>query len=229
MYYASSNRCYRYGKWVIKDGLKAFEYYRKFAEIAHSYGIYLVSVCYVNGIGVVKDEYKAFINYQKSANANETNEVGCCFLAGSGVKKDERKAFIYYQKSAEMGNALGTNNLFVVGTSCPEITYMVFNKLPRYTRYGFSNLAKIWLQDNNVSNFKVMLKCMFFYQQQRDYFGIQEFYRKMTRIEQLSHPENLPYGLEYHGGYYQSIPVGRRLGWKKTFIILSLSTTQPYN
>ncbi|KAF0436949.1 p-loop containing nucleoside triphosphate hydrolase protein [Gigaspora margarita] len=52
-------------------------------------------------------------------------------------------------------------------TSCLEITYMALNKLPRYTRYGFSNLAKIWLQDNNVSNFKVMLKCMFFYQQQR--------------------------------------------------------------
>ncbi|CAG8821795.1 23920_t:CDS:2, partial [Gigaspora rosea] len=33
---------------------------------------------------------------------------------------------------------------------------------------------------------------------QWDYFGIQEFYQKMTRIEQLSHPENLPYGLEYH-------------------------------
>lgn len=96
-------------------------------------------------------------------------------------------------------------------TSCPEITYMVLNKLPRYTRYGFSNLAKIWLQDNDVSNFKVMLKCMFVYQQQRDYFGIQEFYRKMTRIEQLSHPEDLPYGFEYHGGYYQAIPVGRRL------------------
>ncbi|RIB18012.1 hypothetical protein C2G38_2246044 [Gigaspora rosea] len=52
---------------------------------------------------------------------------------------------------------------------------------------------------------------MFFYQKQRDYFGIKEFYQKITRIEQLSHPENLPYGLEYHGGYYQSIPVGRRL------------------
>ncbi|CAG8526884.1 15115_t:CDS:10, partial [Dentiscutata heterogama] len=95
-------------------------------------------------------------------------------------------------------------------TSCPEITYMVLNKLPRYTRYGFSNLAKIWL-DDCICNFKVMLKCMFVYQQQRDYFGIQEFYRKMSRIEQLSHPENLPHGFEYHGGYYQAIPVGRRL------------------
>ncbi|KAF0380391.1 p-loop containing nucleoside triphosphate hydrolase protein [Gigaspora margarita] len=33
----------------------------------------------------------------------------------------------------------------------------------------------------------------------------------MTRIKQLSHPKNLPYGLEYHGGYYQSIPVRRRI------------------
>ncbi|CAG8521931.1 10761_t:CDS:2, partial [Racocetra fulgida] len=95
-------------------------------------------------------------------------------------------------------------------TSCPEITYMVLNKLPRYTRYGFSNLAKIWLE-NCVSNFKTMLKCMFVFQQQRDYFGIQDFYQKMTTIEQLSHPENLPHGFEYYHGYYQAIPVGKRL------------------
>jgi hypothetical protein len=97
-------------------------------------------------------------------------------------------------------------------TSCPEITHMVLAKLPYHTRNGLIELAhKKWLYEfDNASNFEVMLKCMFFFQQLRDEWGINGFYWEISKPRVLLY-NNLPIGYEYYMGYHRGIPVGKRL------------------
>ncbi|CAB4422241.1 unnamed protein product [Rhizophagus irregularis] len=100
--------------------------------------------------------------------------------------------------------------------SCPEVTCMVLANLSSSTRKEFIEIArKRWLYElnNNVSNFEVMLKCMFIFQQLKEEWGINTFYREMSKTTKLLNPNNLPIGFEYcddQNGYHR-IPVGKRL------------------
>ncbi|PKC15513.1 hypothetical protein RhiirA5_494516, partial [Rhizophagus irregularis] len=101
--------------------------------------------------------------------------------------------------------------------SCPEVTCMVLANLSDCTRNGFIEIArKTWLREliNNVSNFEIMLKCMFIFQQLKDKWGIDMFDWEMSKTTKLLNPNNLPIGFEYHdvqNGYHRAIPVGKRL------------------
>ncbi|CAB4428030.1 unnamed protein product [Rhizophagus irregularis] len=103
-------------------------------------------------------------------------------------------------------------------TSCPEVTYMMIGNLSyqacNVLNYDFAR--KIWLKELSKDpwDFAVMLKCMFVFQQLRNEWGIEEFSWEMSKKISLSHPDNLPIGFSYFGyfyGYYQAIPVGKRL------------------
>jgi hypothetical protein len=101
--------------------------------------------------------------------------------------------------------------------SCPEVTCMVLAKLSNYTRREFIEFArKTWLYElnNNVSNFEVMLKFMFIFQQLKDEWGIDTFNREMSKTTKLLTPNKLPIGFEYYDyydEYHRAIPVGKRL------------------
>ncbi|RIA95504.1 hypothetical protein C1645_480447 [Glomus cerebriforme] len=98
--------------------------------------------------------------------------------------------------------------------SCPEVTHMVIAGLPDHTCNGLFELArKIWLKQlsKNPGDFAVMLKCMFVFQQFQYGWGIDEFDWEMSKRINLSHPSELPIGYDYFYGYYQAIPVGKRL------------------
>ncbi|PKK63431.1 hypothetical protein RhiirC2_855013 [Rhizophagus irregularis] len=96
--------------------------------------------------------------------------------------------------------------------SCPEVTCMVLANLSDCTRNGFIEIArKAWLREliNNVSNFEVMLKCMFIFQQLKDKWGIDTFDWEMSKTTKLLNPNNLPIGFEYrdvHNGHHRAIP-----------------------
>ncbi|CAB4428084.1 unnamed protein product [Rhizophagus irregularis] len=83
----------------------------------------------------------------------------------------------------------------------------------RIQRWWSENLIKIWLKELSKDpwDFAVMLKCMFVFQQLRNEWGIEEFSWEMSKKISLSHPDNLPIGFSYFYGYYQAIPVGKRL------------------
>ncbi|PKY58174.1 P-loop containing nucleoside triphosphate hydrolase protein [Rhizophagus irregularis] len=101
--------------------------------------------------------------------------------------------------------------------SCPEVTCIVLSSLSDCTRKEFIKIArKIWLYElnNNVSNFEVMLKCMFVFQQLKNKWGINTFDWEMSKTKKILSPNNLPIGFEYrdvHNGYHRAIPVGKRL------------------
>ncbi|PKY41812.1 hypothetical protein RhiirA4_396541, partial [Rhizophagus irregularis] len=100
-------------------------------------------------------------------------------------------------------------------TSCPEVTYMMIDSLSyqvcNVLNYDFAR--RIWLKElsKDPRDFAVMLKCMFVFQQLRNEWGIEEFSWEMSKKISLSHPDNLPIGFSYFYGYYQAIPVGKRL------------------
>ncbi|PKY21480.1 hypothetical protein RhiirB3_409485 [Rhizophagus irregularis] len=99
-------------------------------------------------------------------------------------------------------------------TSCSEVTYMMIDNLTYQACNGLNDLArKIWLSklSKDPWDFAVMLKCMFVFQQLRNEWGIEDFSREMSKRITLSHPENIPVGFSYFYGYYQAIPVGKRL------------------
>ncbi|CAB5211866.1 unnamed protein product [Rhizophagus irregularis] len=101
-------------------------------------------------------------------------------------------------------------------TSCPEITHMVLAKLSYHARNTLIEIAyKRWFYEfDNASNFEVMLKCMFVFQQLKDEGGINAFDLEMSKTTKLLSSNNLPIGFEYrdvHNGYHRVIPVGKRL------------------
>ncbi|RIB21983.1 hypothetical protein C2G38_2175088 [Gigaspora rosea] len=93
---ANNTSCYRYGKWVEKDECKAFNCYKKSAEMGNAIGKSNVGNCYQNGISVKKDEHKAFEYYLKLAemnNACAVSSVEFCYHNWIGVEKNVYKAF----------------------------------------------------------------------------------------------------------------------------------------
>nr|CAG8452440.1 146_t:CDS:10 [Entrophospora candida] len=99
--------------------------------------------------------------------------------------------------------------------SCPEMTQVMLSKLPMHTYSGFiSYVQNIWVaKELKVDNFATMLKCIFILQQLRDKPGIKKFDLEMSKIKELSQPDESLIGFEeYHGyKYYEVIPVGKRL------------------
>ncbi|CAJ0924191.1 21211_t:CDS:10 [Entrophospora sp. SA101] len=99
--------------------------------------------------------------------------------------------------------------------SCPEMSRMMLSKLLIHTYSGFiSYVQNIWItKELKVDNFAVMLKCIFILQQLKDKQGIDMFDLEMSKIKELSQPDESLIGFEeYHGyKYYEVIPVGKRL------------------
>lgn len=74
--YAMNNLgwCYEHGKGVTKDLQKAFELYRKSAELGNRYAMANLAECYDNGNGVTTDKNEAYKWYAKAVN-NGNNSV----------------------------------------------------------------------------------------------------------------------------------------------------------
>lgn len=119
--------CYEIGGYGIsKDNTKAFEYYKKSAEMGYSWGQYNLAKIYYSGIGCEKDYTNAIVWFQKAANQNNPNAqnmLGMCYDNGYGVQKDARKAVEYYKKAAEQGYDYGQYNLankYFTGNGCEK-------------------------------------------------------------------------------------------------------------
>ncbi|RIA82399.1 kinase-like domain-containing protein [Glomus cerebriforme] len=96
------------------DKQKAFELYKKAANLENIFGINNLGNCYLHGIGTSVDKRKAFELFQKSANLENAcgiNNLGCYYKNGIGTNVDKRKAFELFQKAANLGNVSGINNL----------------------------------------------------------------------------------------------------------------------
>ncbi|KAF0546092.1 calmodulin-dependent protein kinase [Gigaspora margarita] len=89
---------YERGNGLKKDEQKAFEFYKKAADMDHAEGAIKVVIYYERGIIVEKDKNKMSEYYYK---------IAYCYERGNGLKKDEQKAFEFYKKAADMDHAEG--------------------------------------------------------------------------------------------------------------------------
>ncbi|CAB4404696.1 unnamed protein product [Rhizophagus irregularis] len=111
---AQLGNCYDNEIGTSIDREKAFELYRKAANLGSIPGIGNLAYCYQYGIGTDISEHKAFELYQKAANLGY--DIAQCRLAymfeiGDGIDKDMDKAYHWYKKSAEQGNRDAQNKL----------------------------------------------------------------------------------------------------------------------
>src|SRR6266540_539253 len=96
--------CYRLGKGIEKDEIKAFESYKKPAENGNEFAQYHLGQCYKFGIGIKKDETKAFEYLKKSAEkGHNMARIVLCYLYmnGEGTEKDLDKAIYWFNKATE--------------------------------------------------------------------------------------------------------------------------------
>lgn len=87
-----------------QDYAKAFEFYKKSAELGNSAAECYLGVMYREGQGVSQDYNQAFIWFKKSAENGELDAkfyLGSMYLKGLGVEQDYKVAFKYYKEVEE--------------------------------------------------------------------------------------------------------------------------------
>ena len=102
-----------FGDGVVKDYVKAKEYFEKAAAIGHLQSIVELATLYKQGDGCQKDYQEAFRLYKLAADkghAYSENKVGLFYDQGWGVQKNESEALKWFERAANHGNAAGMYN-----------------------------------------------------------------------------------------------------------------------
>lgn len=96
------------------DPQRAFELYKKAADLKEPYGIYAVAKCYEDGF-VVEQNDKQCVKYLKKAAelriADAITDLGACYGKGAGTSKNIKKAMNLYLKAAILGDSLALTNI----------------------------------------------------------------------------------------------------------------------
>ncbi len=114
--YKQLGDCYKIGLGTERDGIMAFKWYQKAAEVSVQ-GITELAQCYTYAIGTQQDYDKAFKLYKKAAELGDAQaqcDLGICYRSGEGVEKDPLKAIEWYLKAAEQGHGGALNNLGIM-------------------------------------------------------------------------------------------------------------------
>ena len=102
--------CFLNGKGVPKDEPRAFECFKKSADLGNHDAMNHLAECYRNGTGVAQDEDLVITWYQRSAelgNSDAMTELGDCYCE----RHDDRQGFEWFKRSADLGNPDAMINL----------------------------------------------------------------------------------------------------------------------
>lgn len=98
---------YKNGYEYERDPQKAFECFKKSAELECAKAQYELGVFYAKGIGIEQDNDKAALWYLKAAEHgcdDAQYAVGMCYLQGKGEKRDLFKAYNMFKQASLFGN-----------------------------------------------------------------------------------------------------------------------------
>jgi TPR repeat protein len=101
-------KAYASGNGVVRDERKAFDCYRKSAELGNAKAQNNLGRIYFNGWGVEKDEGEAIRWFRRSAEQGASlaqYTLGCMLADGKGAPKDIAGAVHWFKKSADQGYA----------------------------------------------------------------------------------------------------------------------------
>ena len=88
------------------DHTKAFECFKKSADMGNENAQIRVGFCYQNGTGVEQNKAEAVKWYRKAAeqgNASAQCLLGDCYCKGNGVEQDKEEGARWLHKSAQQG------------------------------------------------------------------------------------------------------------------------------
>ena len=138
----SLGSCYIYGEGVEKDETKAYELFRKAAELGNLSACFMVGEMYLGGIGVEKNEKAAFTWLRKAAveantvtYANACLLTGYCYDKGIGTSKDTDRALKFYKKALENAKANDDNELYAQGQYYMALHYLNKKDKEKYNEY----------------------------------------------------------------------------------------------
>ncbi|RGB25310.1 kinase-like domain-containing protein [Rhizophagus diaphanus] len=103
-----------YGIGTIINKQKAFELYKKSAELGNNIAKFSLALMYIDGDGTIINHIKAFELSNKLVEKkylSGINLLGYCYYNGIGTDVNRLKAFELYQKAADLGNNLAQYNL----------------------------------------------------------------------------------------------------------------------
>ncbi|MBR6068539.1 MAG: SEL1-like repeat protein [Bacteroidales bacterium] len=109
--------CYRDGKGIQQDYIKAFDWFKKSAEQGYATAQFEIGFCYRTGKGIQQDYKKAFEWFKKSAEQGYATAqfcLGLCYSYGRGVQENYKKAFEWFEKSVEQGIFLAQRELGIL-------------------------------------------------------------------------------------------------------------------
>lgn len=99
---------YSNGKFgYTQNKTKAFEYYKKSADLGNRNAMFNVGLFYAKGSGVSKNATKSFEYYKMAADNGDNDamlKVGICYKDGIGVVMSTQKAIEYLKKAIQNGN-----------------------------------------------------------------------------------------------------------------------------
>ena len=96
------------GLGVQKDDKKAFEFYRRAAELGDVQGTFALGIAFAEGRGVAKDRKAAAELFEKAAltgHAEANYNLGLLFLKGDGKPENPIRAYQHIRYAAEKGLA----------------------------------------------------------------------------------------------------------------------------
>lgn len=92
---------------IAENERKAFETFKRSANLGDTRAIVYLGYCYCLGFGVEQDNEKAFEYFTKATNLGDNKAmllVGLCYDEGIGVEKNYSKAFEYFNKAMSIRN-----------------------------------------------------------------------------------------------------------------------------
>lgn len=108
---------YSHGIGVSENLTKAFQYYKKAADLGNLSAINNVGYSYSHGRGVKQNDQKAFEYYKIAAdkgNISAINNIGYMYSHGKGVAQDYNQAMAYYKQAADKGSDSAQSNLRIL-------------------------------------------------------------------------------------------------------------------
>lgn len=154
-------KLYEEGAGVPQSYEKAFEYYKRSAELGYIGGIHSVGKAYRDGLGVRRDYEQGAYWIEKAADWGfvwAQLNMAKIYLRGLGVRQDDGKAVAWFQKAVEQNNGWGMimlGHLYLDGRGVPQSVDKAIELFQRATdaghlEFGDIQLAKLFLDGKHV-------------------------------------------------------------------------------
>ncbi len=162
--------CYYNGKGVTRNPERAFELYKKSADMMFPMAIFEVGNAYEKGFdGVVEPDYKKAIEYYKKGielgNGDCMNNLAVMYMDGKGVRKNKKKGFDLFSEAEDISDNAMCNLAMCYEKGCGteqdiEQAILIYGELAiAGNKFGFESLERLSEEIGNSWAFFELARC----------------------------------------------------------------------